>query len=119
MLKTILTLMRGAAAAAEEEVVDRNALLILDQQIRDAAGAIERGKRALALAIAHDEAEGKRLDSTLARIADLEERATAALTTRADATMMTMSSLNPPKASSGFTIPSRTDAKRASRATRS
>ena len=67
MLKTILTLMRGAAAAAEEEVVDRNALLILDQdqQIRDAAGAIERGKRALALAIAHDEAEGKRLDNAL------------------------------------------------------
>jgi len=46
MLKTILTLMRGAAAAAaaEEEVVDRNALLILYQQIRDAAGAIERGQ---------------------------------------------------------------------------
>ena len=79
MLKTILTLMRGAAATAEEEVLDRNALLILDQQIRDAAGAIERGKRALALAIAHDEAEGKRLDNTLTRIADLEERATAAL----------------------------------------
>ena len=31
MLKTMWTLMRGAAAAAEEEVVDRSALLILDQ----------------------------------------------------------------------------------------
>ena len=50
----------GAAAAAEEEVVDRNALLILDQQIRDAAGAVERGKRALAIAIVQDDAERKR-----------------------------------------------------------
>jgi phage shock protein A len=79
MLKTFLTLIRGARAAAEEELVDRTALLILDQQIRDAAGAIERGKRALAIAIAQDEAEGKRLESTLGRIAELEERAGAAL----------------------------------------
>jgi phage shock protein A len=50
MLKTVLTLMRGAAAAAEEEVVDRSALLILDQQIREAASATDRAKRALALA---------------------------------------------------------------------
>ena|SRR5215831_11797959 len=79
MFKTFFTLARGAAAAAEEELHDRNALLILDQQIRDAATAVERGKRALAVAVAHDEAEGKRLEATLARIADLEERAVAAL----------------------------------------
>jgi phage shock protein A len=54
--------------------------LILDQQIRDSAAAIERAKRALAVAIAQDEAEGKRLETTLSRIADLEERAVAALT---------------------------------------
>jgi phage shock protein A len=79
MFKTIVTLMRGAAASAEETVADRSALLILDQQIRDAAAGIERSKRALAVAIAQDEAEGKRLETTLGRIADLEERATAAL----------------------------------------
>jgi phage shock protein A len=79
MFKMLFTLVRGAAAAAEEEVMDRSALLILDQQIRDAASAVEHGKRALAVAIAHDEAEGKRLKATLARIADLEERAVAAL----------------------------------------
>jgi phage shock protein A len=79
MFKLLFTLARGAAAAAEEEVVDRSALLILDQQIRDAATAVERGKRALAVAVAHDEAEGRRLEATLARIADLEERAVAAL----------------------------------------
>jgi phage shock protein A len=79
MFKTLFTLARGAAAAADEEIIDRSALLILDQQIRDAATAVERGKRALAVAAAHDEAEGKRLDATLVRIADLEERAVAAL----------------------------------------
>jgi phage shock protein A len=79
MFKTLFTLARGAAAAAEEEIIDRRALLILDQQIRDAAAAVERGKRALAVAIAHDEAEGRRLEATVARIADLEERAVAAL----------------------------------------
>jgi phage shock protein A len=79
MLKTVLTLMRGAAGAAEEEVVDRSALLILDQQIREAASATDRAKRALALAIAQDEAEAKRLETIIARIADLETRALAAL----------------------------------------
>jgi phage shock protein A len=79
MLKTIVTLFRGAAFRAEEEFADRSALLILDQQIRDAAAGIERAKRALAVAIAQDEAEGKRLETTLSRIADLEERAVAAL----------------------------------------
>src|SRR3954464_8348162 len=79
MLKRMMTLVRGAAFRAEEEFADRSALLILDQQIRDAAAGIERAKRALAIAIAQDEAEGKRLETTLSRIADLEERAIAAL----------------------------------------
>jgi phage shock protein A len=79
MFKTMFTLVRGAATAAEGELLARNALLILDQQIRDAAGAVEGGKRALAVAIAHDEAERKRLEATLARIADLEDRTVAAL----------------------------------------
>src|SRR6476620_9151771 len=79
MLKTIVTLVRGAASRAEEEVTDRSALLILDQQIRDSAAGIERAKRALAVAIAQDEGEGKRLETTLSRIADLEQRAIEAL----------------------------------------
>src|SRR3954464_4475237 len=79
MLKTIITLVRGATFRAEEEFADRSALLILDQQIRDSAAAIERAKRALAIAIAQDEAEGKRLETTLSRISDFEERAVAAL----------------------------------------
>ena len=79
MFKTVLTLFRGSVAAAGEELEDRSALLILDQQMRDAAAAVERSKRTLALAIAGDQQEGRRLDATNARIADLEVRATAAL----------------------------------------
>jgi phage shock protein A len=79
MFKTVFTLFRGSVAAAEEELEDRSALLILDQQIRDAGAAVERSKRSLALAIAGDQQEGRRLDATNARIADLELRATAAL----------------------------------------
>ena len=79
MFKTVLTLFRGSVAVAGEELEDRSALLILDQQMRDAAAAVERSKRTLALAIAQDQQEGRRLDATNARIADLELRATAAL----------------------------------------
>src|ERR1700732_3828365 len=79
MFKTVLTLFRGSVAAAGEELEGRNALLILDQQMRDAAAAVDRAKRTLALAIAQDQQEGRRLDTTNARIADLEVRATAAL----------------------------------------
>jgi len=79
MFKAVLTLFRGSVAAAGEELEGRNALLILDQQMRHAATAVERAKRTLALAIAQDQQEGRRLDATNARIADLEIRATAAL----------------------------------------
>jgi phage shock protein A len=79
MFKTVFTLFRGSVAAAGEELEDRSALLILDQQMRDAGAAVERSKRSLALAIAGDQQEGRRLDATNARIADLEVRTTAAL----------------------------------------
>jgi phage shock protein A len=79
MFKTLLTLVRGSVAAAEEELEGRTALQLLDQQMRDAAAAVERAQRTLALAIAQDQQEGRRLDTTNARIADLEIRATAAL----------------------------------------
>src|ERR1700754_4701339 len=79
MFKTVLTLFRGSVAVAGEELESRNALLILDQQMRDAAASVDRAKRTLALAIAQDQQEGRRLDATNTRIADLEIRATAAL----------------------------------------
>ncbi|MFN5487567.1 MAG: PspA/IM30 family protein, partial [Bradyrhizobium sp.] len=36
MFKTVLTIFRGSVAAAEEELQDRTALVVLDQQMRDA-----------------------------------------------------------------------------------
>jgi phage shock protein A len=79
MLKLFLTFVRGGAAVAEERFADRNALLILDQQMRDAAGAFERAKKALAIAIAQDRQETERLAAGQARISDLESRVAAAL----------------------------------------
>jgi phage shock protein A len=79
MLKTLITLVRGRTALIAEEIADQNALLILDQQMRDATGALDRAKRALAVAIAQESQEGQRLDATHARIADLETRAVAAI----------------------------------------
>jgi phage shock protein A len=79
MLKTLITLVRGRTAAIVEEVGDQNALLILDQQMRDATGALDRAKKALAVAVAQEAQEGQRLDATRTRIADLETRAVAAI----------------------------------------
>lgn len=41
MFKTIVTLFRGAAVEAEDNLIDRNAVRILDQQIRDARPGLE------------------------------------------------------------------------------
>ena len=79
MFKTVFTLFRGSVAVAEEVLEDRTALLILDQQMRDTAAALDRSKRALALAIAQDQQEGRKLEATNARIPDLEVRTSAAL----------------------------------------
>src|SRR6201984_3446050 len=79
MLKTLITLVRGRTTLITEEVADQNALLVLDQQMRDATGALDRAKKALAVAIAQEHQEGQRLDATHARIADLETRAVAAI----------------------------------------
>src|ERR1700738_978740 len=79
MFKTLITLVRGRTIAIAEEVADQHALLILDQQMRDATGALDRAKRALAVAIAQENQEGQRLDATHARIDDLETRAVAAI----------------------------------------
>src|SRR6516162_4114624 len=79
MLKTLVTFVRGRSFAIAEGVADQNALLILDQQMRDATGALDRAKKALAVAIAPESQEGQRLDGTRARIEDLEARAVAAI----------------------------------------
>jgi phage shock protein A len=79
VFKTLVTIIRGATASAEREFADRNALLLLDQQIRDATNSLERAKKALALAIGHDRQEAARIVAAETRIAELEARVTAAL----------------------------------------
>jgi phage shock protein A len=56
MFKSFLTRLRGAFQGRQDERSDRETLLIIDRQIREAAAAVERAQRALALAIAQDEA---------------------------------------------------------------
>jgi len=79
MFKTAITLFRGAAAAAAEDLTDRNALLILDQQMRDAQLSLGLSRRALALAIAEDALETRCAEAAATRSAGLEARARAAL----------------------------------------
>jgi phage shock protein A len=79
MLKTLTLIFRGTSAQAAEDLADRNALLILDQHIRDSGAALDRARRALAIAAAQDAAEVKRLEGVRDKIADLEIRARAAL----------------------------------------
>lgn len=79
MMKLFRLLARGAAARAEEELYDRHALLVLDQQVRETRASLERSRQALAAAVAADRAEARKLDEIEARAADLETRAVAAL----------------------------------------
>jgi phage shock protein A len=79
MFKQILTLVRGTAHEAAAGVVARRALVVLGQQSRDAAAAIRAAQRGLAMAVAADAQEQKRLEAMAARIAGLEARARAAM----------------------------------------
>jgi phage shock protein A len=79
MFKLMMTLWRGKQAEAVEALADAHALTLLDQQIRDATADLERARRAFAIASALDDADGKRVETTKAKIADLETRALAAL----------------------------------------
>ncbi|MGX9147644.1 PspA/IM30 family protein [Mesorhizobium sp. 128a] len=79
MLKQFFALVRGRSYEAAEAVVDRNALVILRQQIRDCADAIAAARRAVAIAIAQNEQEVLQFKKLVVRIDDLEKRAIAAI----------------------------------------
>ncbi len=79
MFNAILTLIRGRAFEAEQTFIDRNAVPLLAQQIRDAASAIQSAQRAVAVAVAQNEQEKSQHAAIAGRIADLENRAVAAL----------------------------------------
>jgi phage shock protein A len=79
VFKLMLTLLRGTANAAATSVAQNNALVILDQQIRDAGAAIGSARRALAIAMAEDRRETQRAEALSGQIAGLEDRVRAAL----------------------------------------
>lgn len=79
MFNVILTLIRGRAHDAEQAFIDRNAVPLLAQQIRDAASAIQSARRAVAIAVAQNEQEKSQQAAIAGRIADLETRAVAAI----------------------------------------
>ena len=72
MLKLVATLARGAVAQAEETVFDANAIRILEQQLREAAGALEQSRRELACAMAHQASEERAVALLSERIHELE-----------------------------------------------
>jgi phage shock protein A len=78
MFKQITTLLRGRAHEAVEAIAARHALTILDQQMREAGFAIQRAHYALAVGLAEDQREARRIGALEARIADLESRVRAA-----------------------------------------
>lgn len=73
MLKTLTTLLRGAAAEADDAIFDANAIRMLEQQLRDAAGSLEHCRRELACAMAHQASEERAVTALAARIAELEQ----------------------------------------------
>lgn len=79
MLKIVTTLLRGAASDAEEALFDANAIRVLEQQLRDAAGSLEHARRELACAMAHQASEERAVAALEARIGSLEAAARDAL----------------------------------------
>lgn len=85
MWKQLVALARGRTYEAGEGIVDRNALTILRQQIRDCAASIAAARRAIAFAIAQNEQEVAQHKRLVMRIEDLETRAISALEQNRDA----------------------------------
>lgn len=79
MLKTLTTLLRGAASEAEEALFDANAIRVLEQQLRDAAAALEHCRRELACAMAQLSGEERAASALDARITEFERAAREAL----------------------------------------
>ncbi|MGE3914285.1 MAG: PspA/IM30 family protein [Hyphomicrobiaceae bacterium] len=79
MFKLLGTLMRGAATEAEEAVFEANAIRVLEQQLRDAAVALELSRRELACAMAHRASEARAVEALDERIRELERSCAAAI----------------------------------------
>ena len=79
MFKSLFALARGHANDTAEAVADANAPVILRQHMRDSTLAVERARKAVAVAIAQNEAEARHSSKLAERIADIEKRTIAAI----------------------------------------
>lgn len=79
MFKQLSTLVRGKSHEAVEAVADRNAIVILRQQIRDCAESVAAARKAVAVASAQNELELAQQAKLKNRIEDLEKRAVVAM----------------------------------------
>jgi len=79
MFKQLITLVKGRSEDVTQSVLDANALTILRQQLREAAGGVQKSRKALAVVMAYSEREKANLEKLTAQINDLEARAMAAL----------------------------------------
>ena len=75
----LFTALRGGVNEAGEAIVDQQALRILDQEIRDADGAVAEAKRELVSIMAKHKLSSERVAEYSAKVADLESKALAAL----------------------------------------
>ena len=79
MFKQILTLVRGTSHETTQAFLDNNAVVLLRQQIRDAAHGVARARKSVAIVMAHAEREKRSLAALNEKIEDLETRAREAL----------------------------------------
>lgn len=85
MLGPFTTLLQGMFHEAEQEVAERHELTLLGQQIRDAGSSVRAAQNAVAIAMAQNQQEIKRLERVVSAIADLETRTIAAIEKQEDA----------------------------------
>jgi phage shock protein A len=79
ILRKLWTAARGGAAEAGQAAIDNQALRILDQEIRDAEGALDKARDELASIVARRTLTERKLGELKAKIAEYEEHAARAL----------------------------------------
>ncbi len=79
MFKQLMTLARGRMTDHSQSLLDANAMALLRQQMRDAAEAVAKSRKAVAVVMAYAEREKATLKRSETQIADLEARALDAL----------------------------------------
>lgn len=72
MFQKLWTLIRGAATETGQAVVDRNAIKILDQEIRDAQNALVQSRDDLTKIMAQRNLAARKVDDKLAKSAEYE-----------------------------------------------